>query len=126
MTPFTDILETRQSASKARLPALYADFRPLKQHNPEGYNANIKVWQSALSTAVQERVLSSNDSLLVLEVTSQLQSEVSSAPWGRPLGLGSVVVFSRFVGKVLIVAGICCESRVDSTGDIPKGEHKYL
>ena len=97
MAPFSDILETRQNASKARLPALYADFRPLKQHNPEGYNANIKVWQSALSTAVQERVLSSNDSVLVLEVTTQLQNDVSTARWGRPLGLGSVVVFFRFV-----------------------------
>ena|SRR6202451_2117814 len=89
---FQEILVTRPNASKARLPALYADFQPLKQNNPDGYEANVQVWQSALSTAVKDGVLSNNDNNLVLDVTSQLLSDVSVPPWGRPLGLGSVVV----------------------------------
>ena len=89
---FKEILETRPNASKARLPALYADFRPLKHHNPEGYEANIQVWQSALSTALKDGVLSTNENILVLDITSQLLGDVSVPPWGRPLGLGSVVV----------------------------------
>lgn len=89
---FKDILETRPNASQARLPALYADFRPLKNHNPEGYEANIHVWQSALATALKDGVLSTNENILVLDITSQLVSDVSISPWGRPLGLGSVVV----------------------------------
>jgi len=89
---FREILETRPNASKARLPALYADFRPLKQNNPDGYEANIQVWQSALSAALKEGALASNENLLVLDITSQLVSDVSASPWGRPLGIGSVVV----------------------------------
>jgi len=97
---FQDILETRPNASKARLPALYADFRPLKHNNPEGYEANVQVWQSALSSAVKDGVLSNNDNNLVLDVTSQLLSDVSLPPWGRPLGLGSVVVDLICKGEV--------------------------
>lgn len=89
---FREILETRPNTSKARLPALYADFRPLKKNNPEGYDANIQVWESALSTALKDGVLSSNENLLVLDITPRLLSDVSTAPWGRPLGIGSVVV----------------------------------
>ena len=88
---FKEVLETRPNASKARLPALYADFRPLKRHNPEGYSANIQVWQSALSTSLQQGILSSRENALVLDVNSQLINDVSMSPWGRPLGLGSVV-----------------------------------
>jgi len=89
---FVDILSTRPSASKARLPALYADFRHLKHNNPEGYEANIQVWKSALSTAVKEGVLTTNESIILLDITSQLLSDVSQPPWGRPLGLDSVMV----------------------------------
>ena len=103
---FKEILETRPNASKARLPALYADFRPLKQNNPEGYEVNIQVWQSALSTAVKDGVLSANDSMLVLDVTSRLLSDVSIPPWGRPLGLGSVMV--AFPSRL-----VCDNSRVN-------------
>jgi charged multivesicular body protein 7 len=94
---FKEILETRPNASKGRLPALYADFRPLKHNNPEGYDVNVQVWKSALSSAVKEGVLSNNENQLVLDVTSQLLSEVSVPPWGRPLGLGSVVVNPPFL-----------------------------
>ena len=93
---FQEILETRPNASKARLPALYADFRPLKHNNPDGYEVNVQVWQSALSAAVKDCVLSNNENNLVLEVTSQLLADVSVPPWGRPLGLGSVVVSIHF------------------------------
>jgi|SRR5579862_6855393 len=89
---FKEILETRPNASKARLPALYADFRPLKHNNPDGYDANVQVWKSALSAAVKEGVFTDNDSQLVLHVTSQLLTEVSQPPWGKPLGIISVVV----------------------------------
>jgi hypothetical protein len=89
---FKEILETRPNASKDRLPALYAYFRPLKHSNPVGYEANIQVWQSALSTAVKEGELSSNENTLVLDITPQVLSDISTSPWGRPLGLDSVVV----------------------------------
>jgi charged multivesicular body protein 7 len=87
---FQEILSTRPNASKARLPALYADFRPLKRYNPEGYEANIQVWQSTLSTSLQQGLLS-RENTLVLDVNSQLTGDISLSPWGRPLGLGSVV-----------------------------------
>lgn len=99
---FKEILETRPNASKARLPALYADFRPLKHNNPEGYEANIQVWQSALSTALKEGILSTNENILVLDITSQLLGDVSIPPWGRPLGIGSVVVFTIAMRLVIV------------------------
>src|SRR3981189_2587121 len=91
---FTSVLVTRPNASKARLPGLYADFRPLKQYNPEGYAANIQVWQSALSHAISQNTFN-NDSILVLDITSQLLSDISVSPYGRPLGINSVLVWAR-------------------------------
>ena len=89
---FTSVLTTRPNASKARLPALYADFRPLKHNNPEGYAANIQVWQSALSHAISQNTLANNDSILVLDITSQFLGDISISPYGRPLGITSVMV----------------------------------
>ena len=123
---FTSILVSRPNASKARLPALYADFRPLKQHNPEGYAANIQVWQSALSHAISQNTFSHNNedndsSILVLDITSQLLSEISLSPYGRPLGIGSVVVGfpPRVVerGRVM-VGGESAGEGVDSFGGL--------
>ena len=94
---FNSILVSRPNASKARLPALYADFRPLKQYNPEGYAANIQVWQSALSHALSQNTFH-NDSVLVLDITSQFLSDISLAPYGRPLGIASVVVLTALPG----------------------------
>jgi len=90
---FNSILISRPNASKARLPSLYADFRPLKHNNPEGYLANIHVWQSALSHALSQNTFQ-NDSILVLDITSQFLSDISFPPYGRPLGIASVVVLS--------------------------------
>jgi len=89
---FKEILSVQKNVSKDRLAALYADFRHLKKYSPEGYDANVQVWMSALSTAVKDGVLENNDSVLVLDINSQLLSQVSIAPWGRPHGLGSVMV----------------------------------
>jgi charged multivesicular body protein 7 len=97
---FTELLITRPNSSKARLPALYADFRPLKQNNPVGYESNIQAWQSALSVALKDGALTNNESILVLDVTSQLVSDLSAHPWGRPLGLGSVVVIPNPVEEL--------------------------
>src|SRR5262245_43786339 len=99
---FKDILETQPNASKARLPALYADFRPLKASNPEGYQANIQVWKSALAVAVKDGAFADSESALVLDVTSQLLSEVSLPPWGRPLGIPCVVVVSPLLRPPLM------------------------
>lgn len=95
---FTNVLISRPNASKARLPALYADFRPLKQNNPEGYVANIQVWQSALSAAISQSTFN-NDSILVLDITSQFLSDISLSPYGRPLGITSVVVRPNCMGQ---------------------------
>ena len=89
---FTEVLTSRPNASKARLPALYADFRPLKHNNPEGYAANIQVWQSALLAAIQQNTFNNHESILVLDITSQFLSDISLSPYGRPLGITSVVV----------------------------------
>jgi charged multivesicular body protein 7 len=90
MTTFKHLLSTQPGSSSARLPALYSDFRPLKQSNPDGYEANLQTWTSALSAASRDGLLPGDDAL-VLDVTTQLLCETACAPWGAPLGLGAVV-----------------------------------
>ncbi|KAH6676351.1 Snf7-domain-containing protein [Halenospora varia] len=81
---------------KARLGALYSDFRPLQTTNPDGYTANINAWLSGLSSASLAGAISSSSQthqhdLLTLSINQKLLSELETREWGRPLALGTVV-----------------------------------
>ncbi|TVY18641.1 Uncharacterized protein LARI1_G002879 [Lachnellula arida] len=76
---------------KARLGALYSDFRPQATLNPDGYSANISAWLSALSSALLAGAVPSSSNLLTLNINESLLQSLESKEWGRPLALGTVV-----------------------------------
>ncbi|KAM4055695.1 snf7 domain-containing protein [Hirsutella rhossiliensis] len=79
---------------KARLPALYSDFRPQKSLNPDGYQANVSAWRGALSLLASRGLLSrqgSGSSLLVLDLDASLPRSLESRQFGQPLALGTVI-----------------------------------
>ncbi|TVY37376.1 Uncharacterized protein LOCC1_G005628 [Lachnellula occidentalis] len=76
---------------KARLGALYSDFRPQATLNPDGYSANISAWLSALSSALLAGAVPSSPNLLTLNINESFLKSLESREWGRPLALGTVV-----------------------------------
>ncbi|TDZ14721.1 Uncharacterized protein Cob_v012351 [Colletotrichum orbiculare MAFF 240422] len=88
------LVERDQNFRKARLPALYSDFRPQRTLNPDGYQANISAWRQALARAAWEGRIASQVSapnLLVVNVDESLARSLESKQFGRPLALGTVV-----------------------------------
>lgn len=75
---------------RARLPALYSDFRPQRTLNPDGYRANVSAWRTALSNLTSKNLLSSS-SLLVASIDNGLLRQLESKQFGQPLALGTVV-----------------------------------
>ncbi|CAG8978999.1 hypothetical protein HYALB_00009901 [Hymenoscyphus albidus] len=94
----SSLLEYLQSTEpqfrKARLAALYSDFRHLQTLNPDGYNANITAWQRGLHSALLSGHIPSSSAppnLLSLSISPSLLRALDTKDWGRPLALGSVV-----------------------------------
>ena len=80
--------------SRARLPALYADFRPQRTLNPDGYRANITAWRHALSLLASRGLLSKRGSApnaLVFSVDNSLLRDLESRQYGQPLALGTAI-----------------------------------
>ena len=93
------ILTHEDSFRRARLPSLYSDFRPQAVTNPDGYAANVSAWQSALAHACRDGYIPSQNAggaagpdKLVLRTGEELLRALESETWGRPLGLGCVIV----------------------------------
>ncbi|RFU73980.1 snf7 [Trichoderma arundinaceum] len=79
---------------KARLPALYSDFRSQRTLNPDGYHANISAWLVALARLASEGLLSrqgSKSSVLVFDLDESLRRSLDSKQFGQPLALGTVI-----------------------------------
>lgn len=78
---------------RARLPALYADFRSQRTLNPDAYNANVTAWRHALSLLASRGLLShgSNASVLILNLEDSLLRGLEMRQFGQPLALGTVV-----------------------------------
>lgn len=79
---------------RARLAALYSDFRHLRTTNPDGYAANVEAWQKGLSNAAVSGHIPNHGSsgdLLILKVDEELLRQLDTKEWGRPLALGTVV-----------------------------------
>jgi charged multivesicular body protein 7 len=76
--------------NRARLAALYSDFRQLKATNPDGYAANVEAWREGLAHAARAGVLPSSDALLI-NINEELIRNLESKEWGRPLALATVV-----------------------------------
>ncbi|PHH92391.1 hypothetical protein CDD83_7572 [Cordyceps sp. RAO-2017] len=79
---------------KARIPALYSDFRSQKSLNPDGYWANVSAWRSALARLASHGLLPQHDSgasPLVLNLDTTLLRSLENRQFGQPLALGTVV-----------------------------------
>lgn len=83
------------SFRRARLPALYSDFRGQQALNPDGYVANVTAWRSALALLAWDGQLSppsaSAPRRLVVDTDDSLPAKLQSRQFGRPLALGAVV-----------------------------------
>ncbi|RNJ56489.1 hypothetical protein D7B24_007209 [Verticillium nonalfalfae] len=84
------------SFRKARLPALYSDFRSQRTLNPDGYTANLSAWRAALARLAWDAQLpdpatSTTPPRLLLTVDDALPAHLQSRQFGRPLALGTVV-----------------------------------
>ncbi|CZR63293.1 related to protein SNF7 [Phialocephala subalpina] len=75
---------------KARLAALYSDFRHLQTTNPDGYTANLTAWRTGLSSAAKAGVLP-DGSHFSISFSEDLLRSLETKEWGRPLSLGTVV-----------------------------------
>ncbi|PFH59115.1 hypothetical protein XA68_12781 [Ophiocordyceps unilateralis] len=79
---------------KARLPALYSDFRSQQTLNPDGYRANVSAWRGALARLASRGLLTrqgSASSLLVLSLDGALLRALENRQFGQPLALGTVI-----------------------------------
>ncbi|KAH6607938.1 snf7 [Trichoderma cornu-damae] len=88
------LVEHDANFRKARLPALYSDFRSQKTLNPDGYHANISAWLLALARLASEGLLSrqgSKSSILVFDIDESLRRSLDSKQFGQPLALGTVI-----------------------------------
>ncbi|KGQ09867.1 hypothetical protein BBAD15_g4816 [Beauveria bassiana D1-5] len=83
----------QNDAAFRRLPALYADFRPQRTLNPDGYSANVTAWRHALSLLARRGLLSqgTNTNILILNLEESLLRKLESRQFGQPLALGTVV-----------------------------------
>ncbi|ATZ55582.1 hypothetical protein BCIN_12g01650 [Botrytis cinerea B05.10] len=91
---FNYLLDNEPQFRRARLAALYSDFRQQQTLNPDGYQANIEAWQKALAKAARAGVMPSQGSspdLLILRADDELLRALDTNEWGRPLSLGAVV-----------------------------------
>ncbi|KAB5572101.1 SNF7 family protein [Coniochaeta sp. 2T2.1] len=89
------LLQHEPSFRKARLPALYSDFRSQRTLNPDGYAANISAWRKALAAIARSGLApasksSTQPNLLVLDCDERLVRALESKQFGRPLALGAV------------------------------------
>ncbi|KAL3960522.1 hypothetical protein ACCO45_005639 [Purpureocillium lilacinum] len=79
---------------KARLPALYSDFRPQRTLNPDGYRANVSAWRGAIASLASSGLLSrclSGSSAFVLNLDESLPRYLESRQFGQPLALGTAL-----------------------------------
>ncbi|KAI0910854.1 Snf7-domain-containing protein [Ustulina deusta] len=88
------LLQNDQNFRKARLPALYSDFRSQRTLNPDGFEANVSAWKRGLSNAALAGHAPSKAPArnhLTLELDDALLRALESKQFGRPLALGTVL-----------------------------------
>jgi charged multivesicular body protein 7 len=92
----TYLVENEPSFRKARLPALYSDFRSQRTLNPDGYEANTSAWRRALARGLRAGLIpasgsSSSHNLLTFTPNNSLLRALESKQYGRPLALGTAI-----------------------------------
>ncbi|KAL8844820.1 MAG: hypothetical protein Q9176_000920 [Flavoplaca citrina] len=84
---------------QARIPSLFSDFTVQRDTNPDGYNANVKIWEDVLCRAARAGFIVGRDGTvhrLSLETGPYLLQKLESSEWGRPLAINAVIVGTCF------------------------------
>ncbi|KAI0444305.1 Snf7-domain-containing protein [Xylaria telfairii] len=98
------LLQNDQNFRKARLPALYSDFRPQRTLNPDGFVANVSAWKRGLSDAALAGHAPSKSPArnhLTLEPDDAFLRGLESKQFGRPLALGTVLQEALASGEMI-------------------------
>ncbi|KAI1272967.1 Snf7-domain-containing protein [Xylaria sp. FL0933] len=98
------LLQHDPNFRRARLPALYSDFRPQRTLNPDGFEANVSAWKRGLSNAALAGHAPSKSPArnhLILEVDDALLRGLESKQFGRPLALGTVLQEAMAGGEMI-------------------------
>ncbi|KAI8631925.1 hypothetical protein F5Y19DRAFT_379999 [Xylariaceae sp. FL1651] len=89
---------------KARLPALYSDFRSQRTLNPDGFAANVSAWKRGLSNAAlagHAPTVSPTRNHFTLQLDDVLLRSLENKQFGRPLALGSVLQEALASGEMI-------------------------
>ncbi|KAI1075751.1 Snf7-domain-containing protein [Whalleya microplaca] len=108
------LVQNDENFRRARLPALYSDFRSQRTLNPDGFAANVAAWKRGLASALLAGHLpSSNASAARNHLTLDLDGSgagdallraLESKQFGRPLALGTVLQDALAAGELLPLA----------------------
>lgn len=80
---------------RARIPSLFSDFTVQRHTNPDGYYANVNIWEEVLCRAARDGLVVGRDGTvhrLSLEAGPYLLQKLESSEWGRPLAINAVIV----------------------------------
>ncbi|KAF3066468.1 hypothetical protein GL218_08959 [Daldinia childiae] len=99
------LVQNDDNFRRARLPALYSDFRSQRTLNPDGFAANVAAWKRGLSSAAltghaPSKSATHNHLSLDLESDALLRS-LESKQFGRPLALGTVLQEALASGEMM-------------------------
>ncbi|KAF2972724.1 hypothetical protein GQX73_g709 [Xylaria multiplex] len=101
------ILTQHPPGNRARLPALYSDFRSQRTLNPDGFDANVSAWKRGLSNASLAGHAPSRSparNYLTLELDDALLRALESKEFGRPLALGTVLQEALASGEMVLLS----------------------
>ncbi|KAI2619162.1 Snf7-domain-containing protein [Hypoxylon sp. NC1633] len=89
------LVQHDENFRRARLPALYSDFRSQRTLNPDGFAANVAAWKRGLYSAALTGHIPSESPMqnhLILDLNNDsLLRSLESKQFGRPLALGTVL-----------------------------------
>ncbi|XXG95109.1 E3 ubiquitin-protein ligase rad18 [Hypoxylon texense] len=99
------LVQNDENFRRARLPALYSDFRSQRTLNPDGFAANVAAWKRGLSAAalagyVPSKSTTRSHLTLDLDNDSLLRS-LETKQFGRPLALGTVLQDALANGEMM-------------------------
>ncbi|RYP90952.1 hypothetical protein DL770_002957 [Monosporascus sp. CRB-9-2] len=98
------LVENEPSFRRARLPALYSDFRSQRTLNPDGFTANVSAWKRGLSSAALAGLAPSKSAMrnhFTIELDDALLRALESKQFGRPLALGTAIHEAVGSGELL-------------------------
>ncbi|KAI8956915.1 Snf7-domain-containing protein [Daldinia sp. FL1419] len=99
------LVQNDENFRRARLPALYSDFRSQRTLNPDGFAANVAAWKRGLANAAlagraPSKSATYNHLTIDLESDALLRS-LESKQFGRPLALGTVLQEALANGEMM-------------------------